>query len=60
MEWAIFEGGLGDVAKARELFGRGAAVTPPHLPLLAAWAHFEAGQGCTEEAARIQAKADAS
>lgn len=59
MEWALFEAKKGNDTKARQLFQQGADIDPPHPPLLAAWAQFEANQGQQHEADRIQALADA-
>ena len=59
MEWALLEVRKDNILEARALFARGAAIEPPHPPLLTAWAQFEAGEGHHQEARRIQASADA-
>ena len=59
MEWALFEVKRGYFLDARHLFKQGAAIEPPHPPLLTAWAQFEDSVGQHQEAKRIQAQADA-
>jgi hypothetical protein len=50
MEWALFEMRAGDLARARELFTEGAALTPLHVQLVEAWALMEMrdGQVCVK------------
>lgn len=60
MESALLEASVGVPERARELFARGAAIVPPHSPLLAAAAAFEAKQGNDEAAAAWRARAEAA
>lgn len=45
MERALLEAAAKEMRTARQLFERGAALLPPHVPLLQAWAVFEAKYG---------------